>query len=80
MVLKSEAKRPSSHMSSKFRVCSCGSFDFNATRKRQKLPAPGRTIGYLAHAIDQLARGHLVSRPSELLPWNCKDAVAARGA
>ena len=35
---------------------------------------------YLAHAIDQLARGHLASRLSELLPWNCKDAVAARAA
>ena len=35
---------------------------------------------YLAHAIDQLARGHLASRLSELLPWNCKDAVAVRAA
>jgi len=35
---------------------------------------------YLAYAIDQLARGHLTSRLSELLPWNCKDAVAARAA
>ena len=35
---------------------------------------------YLAHAIDQLARGHLASRLSELLPWNCKEAVAARTA
>jgi len=35
---------------------------------------------YLAHAIDQLARGHLASRLSELLPWNCKDAVASRTA
>ena len=35
---------------------------------------------YLAHAIDQLARGHLASKLSELLPWNCKDAVAARVA
>ena len=35
---------------------------------------------YLAHAIDQLARGHLASRLSEILPWNCKDAVAARVA
>ena len=33
---------------------------------------------YLAYAIDQLARGHLASRLSELLPWNCKDAVAAQ--
>ncbi len=33
---------------------------------------------YLAHAIDQLARGHLASGLSQLLPWNCKDAVAAR--
>ena len=32
---------------------------------------------YLAHAINQLARGHLASRLSELLPWNCKNAVAA---
>jgi hypothetical protein len=32
---------------------------------------------YLAYAIDQLARGHLASRLSELLPWNCKDAVEA---
>ena len=35
---------------------------------------------YLAYAIDQLARGHLASRISELLPWNCKDALAARAA
>ena len=35
---------------------------------------------YLAYAIDQLVRGHLASRLSELLPWNCKDAVAARAA
>ena len=35
---------------------------------------------YLAYAIDQLARGHLASRLGELLPWNCKDAVAARAA
>ena len=35
---------------------------------------------YLAYAIDQLARGHLASRLSELLPWNCKDAVAAKAA
>jgi transposase len=35
---------------------------------------------YLAHAIDQLARGHLASRLSELLPWNCKDAIAAQAA
>ena len=35
---------------------------------------------YLAYAIDQLARGHLASRLSELLPWNCKDALAARAA
>ena len=33
---------------------------------------------YLAHAIDRLARGHLASRLSELLPWNCKDALAAQ--
>ncbi len=33
---------------------------------------------YLAYTIDQLARGHLASRLSELLLWNCKDAVAAR--
>jgi transposase len=33
---------------------------------------------YLAYAIDQLARGHLASRLSELLPWNCKGAVQAR--
>jgi transposase len=33
---------------------------------------------YLADTIDQLARGHLASRLSELLPWNCKDPVAAR--
>lgn len=32
---------------------------------------------YLAYTIDQLARGHLASRLSELLPWNCKNAVAA---
>lgn len=35
---------------------------------------------YLAHAIGQLARGHLASRLSELLPWNCKDALAVRTA
>ncbi len=35
---------------------------------------------YLAYTIDQLARGHLASRLGELLPWNCKDAVAARQA
>ncbi len=35
---------------------------------------------YLAYAIDQLARGHLASTLSELLPWNCKDAVQARAA
>ncbi len=33
---------------------------------------------YLAHAIGKLARGHLVSRLSELLPWNCKDALTAK--
>ena len=33
---------------------------------------------YLAHAIGQLARGHLATRLSELLPWNCKDALAAK--
>ena len=32
---------------------------------------------YLAYTIDQLARGHLASRLSELLPWNCKNAVEA---
>ena len=26
---------------------------------------------YLAHVIDRLAHGHLASRLSELLPWNC---------
>ena len=31
---------------------------------------------YLAHAIDQLARGHRASRLAELLPWNCKNAVS----
>ena len=35
---------------------------------------------YLAHTIDQLARGHLAFRLSELLPWNCKEAVKARTA
>ena len=35
---------------------------------------------YLAHTIDQLARGHLASKLSELLPWNCKDALAAKAA
>ncbi len=35
---------------------------------------------YLAHAINQLARGHLATRLSELLPWNCKDALAAKAA
>ncbi len=31
---------------------------------------------YLAYAIDRLARGHLASRISELLPWNCKNTIA----
>ncbi len=35
---------------------------------------------YLAHAIGQLAAGHLATRLSELLPWNCKDALAAKAA
>jgi transposase len=35
---------------------------------------------YLAYAIDRLARGHLATRLSELLPWNCKDALAAKAA
>ena len=35
---------------------------------------------YLAYAIDQLARGHLASRLSQRLPWNCKDAVQAKAA
>ena len=35
---------------------------------------------YLAHAIGQLAQGHLATRLSELLPWNCKDALAAKTA
>ena len=35
---------------------------------------------YLAHAIDRLARGHLATRLSELLPWNCKDAIAPKAA
>ena len=35
---------------------------------------------YLSHAIGQLARGHLASRLSELLPWNCKHALAVRTA
>jgi hypothetical protein len=35
---------------------------------------------YLAHAIDRLARGHLASRLSELLPWNCKHTLAAKAA
>ena len=35
---------------------------------------------YLAHAIDRLARGHLATKLSELLPWNCKDALAAKTA
>ena len=30
---------------------------------------------YLTYTIDQLARGHLTSNLSELLPWNCKKAV-----
>ncbi len=34
----------------------------------------------LAHAIDQLARGHRATRLSELLPWNCKNALAAKTA
>lgn len=32
---------------------------------------------YLAYTIDQLARGHLASRLSELLPWNCSNDVQA---
>ena len=35
---------------------------------------------YLAHAIDRLARGHLATRLSELLPWNCKDNIAPKAA
>ena len=35
---------------------------------------------YLTHAIGQLAAGHLATRLSELLPWNCKDALAAKAA
>ena len=35
---------------------------------------------YLTHAIDRLARGHFASRLSELLPWNCKNAVGASAA
>ena len=35
---------------------------------------------YLAYAIDRLARGHLATRLSELLPWNCKDAIAPSAA
>jgi hypothetical protein len=35
---------------------------------------------YLSYTIDQLARGHLASRLSELLPWNCKNAVEASTA
>ena len=35
---------------------------------------------YLAHVIDQLAHGHLATRLSELLPCNCKDALAAKAA
>ena len=35
---------------------------------------------HLAHAIDQLAHGHLASRLSELLPRNCKDTLAAKAA
>jgi transposase len=35
---------------------------------------------YLAHVIDRLARGHLASKLSELLPWNCKDAIATRAS
>jgi len=32
---------------------------------------------YLAYTINQLAHGHLASRLSELLPWNCKNAAEA---
>ena len=35
---------------------------------------------YLAHAVDRLARGHLATSLSELLPWNCKYALAAKTA
>jgi len=35
---------------------------------------------YLAHAIDRLAKGHLASKLDELLPWDCKDAVAGKPA
>jgi len=35
---------------------------------------------YLAYAINRLARGHLALKLSELLPWNCKHAVAAMPA
>ena len=33
---------------------------------------------YLTHVVDRLARGHLTSRLSELLPWNCKHAIATK--
>ena len=32
----------------------------------------------LSYTIDQLARGHRASKLSDLLPWNYKDALAAR--
>ena len=32
---------------------------------------------YLAHVIDQLAKGHLASKLSELLPWNCQHLLSA---
>ena len=32
---------------------------------------------YLAYVIDQLARGHLITKLAELLPWNCRDRVSA---
>jgi hypothetical protein len=35
---------------------------------------------YLAHVIGQLAAGHLATRLSELLPWNCKDALVVKAA
>ncbi len=35
---------------------------------------------YPTHAIGQLAQGHLATRLSGLLPWNCKDALAAKAA
>ena len=38
------------------------------------------SIRTLTPGTDRLARGHLATRLSEFLTWNCKDALAAKAA